>query len=388
MTRPSAIATNANRAYTEFGQSIWYDNVQRSHLLNGEFARLIQNGVRGFTSNPTIFDRAIGGSADYDGELTELVQKGHSSEEIYYRLVCKDIQDTADLLLPIYQESRFADGFVSVEVQPRHAGDTEQTVAEGLALVSRIQRSNLMIKVPATRAGLRAVTELTAQGVSVNITLIFSLYQYEKVVDAYVAGLHLAKLNGHDLRRITSVASFFVSRLDAVVDAWLNEKIESGQTHLGELLGTVAIANAQTAYSHFQSVFKSGADPLGFAALAQEGAHPQRLLWASTSPKDPAYPDTLYVDSLIGPETVNTVPPGTFAAFQDHGNPDANLVRGMSSAPEVLARLAAAGLLLGPVCESLLESGLKAFEESFESLTRGIEKRRSGIARQFNPEQA
>ncbi|MEN9580353.1 MAG: transaldolase/glucose-6-phosphate isomerase [Pseudomonadota bacterium] len=375
--------TNAARAYHEFGQSIWYDNVQRSLLRNGGFALLVEQGVRGCTSNPTIFDRAIGGSADYDAQLATLVLAGKTSDEIYYDLVCQDIQDTADLLLPVYEGSGFSDGYVSIEVQPKHADNAEQTVAEALELTRKIQRSNLMIKVPATPAGLRAITELTAQGICVNVTLIFSVTQYERVVQAYLAGLSLATINGHDLRRITSVASLFISRLDAVVDAWLNKQIELGRRELGSLLGKVAIANAQSAYSLFQSVFLSTGLSSGFAELRNSGAQPQRLLWASTAAKDPAYRDTLYVDALIAPGTVNTVPPSVLSAFQDHGNPSPSLGRGLPAAQATLAQLTAAGFLLDPACEDLLHAGLHSFSDSFESLMRVIEKRRTGMARQL-----
>ena len=366
------MTTNAQRAYSEFGQSIWYDNVQRGLLQSGQFAALVQAGVRGCTSNPTIFDKAIGGSSDYDATLRALVALGRSVDEIYHELVCEDIRAAADILRPVYDQSEFRDGYISLEVQPKHAFDTQGTIDEALELRRRIDRPNLMIKVPATREGLTAITELTAQGVCVNVTLIFSRQRYIEVAEAYLAGLERAASSNTDVSRITSVASFFVSRIDSKVDAW----IESQSSDLQELRGKAAIANAKLAYVEYGRLF--GGER--FQTLRQHGAQTQRLLWASTGTKNPDYRDTLYVDELIGRDTVNTVPPATLAAFQDHGVPDATLEKDVASAHRTLDRLASAGLSLDRVCEQLLSEGVESFVASMKSLYDVIAARRDDLS--------
>lgn len=366
------MTTNAQRAYSEFGQSIWYDNVQRGLLQSGQFAALVQAGVRGCTSNPTIFDKAIGGSSDYDAALRELVARGCSVDEIYHELVCEDIRTAADVLRPVYEQSEFRDGYISLEVQPKHAFDTRGTIDEALELRRRIDRPNLMIKVPATREGLTAITELTAQGVCVNVTLIFSRQRYIEVAEAYLAGLERAASSNTDVSRITSVASFFVSRIDSKVDAWL----ESQPSAPSELLGKAAIANAKLAYVEYGRLF--GGER--FETLRRHGAQTQRLLWASTSTKNPSYPDTLYVDELIGRDTVNTVPPATLEAFQDHGKLAATLEQDVAGASRTLERLAGTGLSLDSVCEQLLAEGVDAFVASMKSLYEVIAARRDDLA--------
>lgn len=360
------MTTTAQRASTEFGQSIWYDNVQRGLLSSGEFKSLIARGVRGCTSNPTIFDKAIGGSKDYDAAIQKLVAANASVDDIYHALVIEDIQAAADALAPIYEESKWTDGYISLEVQPKNAADTEGTVSEALALVKRVNRPNLMVKVPATNEGLLAITELTAQGVSINVTLIFSRKRYVEVAEAYIKGLERAAAAGLDLRRIASVASFFISRIDSAVDAW----IEKSKPERKDLCGKAAIANAKLAYVEYQRLFGAG-----FAALAGKGAQPQRLLWASTGTKNPAYSDTLYLDELIGKNTVNTVPPATLAAFLDHGKVGNTLESGVGAAKEALAELAGIGVDLDAVCQTLLQDGVKSFIESMDHLFGVIETR-------------
>lgn len=364
--------TRAQRTHAEFGQSLWYDNIQRNALNDGEFARLVAAGVRGCTSNPAIFNKAIAGSTDYDATIRSLAKEGKSTEEIYVALVVADIRQAADQLHRVYEDSRGEDGYVSVEVLPRAAHDAEATVREALELVELIQRDNLMIKVPATPAGLTAFTELIARGISVNVTLLFSKRRYVEVAEAYLAGLERAHQAGVALNKIASVASFFISRIDSAIDPLLAQNAATHAAANG-LLGKVAIANAKLAYAEFEQLF-GGAR---FAALSAHGARPQRLLWASTGTKNAAYPDTLYVDGLIGRETVNTIPPDTLAAFQDHGAPQASLAAGMPQAREVVDSLEAVGISLEAVCEKLLEEGLGSFVQAMDALLAAVAKRRA-----------
>jgi transaldolase len=364
------MTTTAQRASTEFGQSIWYDNVQRSLLASGEFKSLIARGVRGCTSNPTIFDKAIGGSKDYDAAIQKLVSADASVDDIYHALVIEDIQAAADQLAATYEESKWTDGYISLEVQPKNAANTQGTVNEALSLVKRVNRPNLMVKVPATDEGLAAITELTAQGVSINVTLIFSRQRYVEVAEAYIKGLERAAAEGRDLRRIASVASFFISRIDNAVDAL----IEKQKPERKDLCGQAAIANAKLAYVEYQRLFGAS-----FAVLASKGAQPQRLLWASTGTKNPTYPDTLYLDELIGKNTVNTVPPATLNAFLDHGKVTNALESGVSAAKETLDELAAIGVDLDAVCAQLLQEGVKSFVESMEHLFQVIATRRDQL---------
>jgi transaldolase len=366
------MATNAQRAHREFGQSLWYDNLQRSLLDSGAFQALLDAGVRGCTSNPTIFDKAITGSKDYDAELESLALEGKDVEQIYYALVTRDIQRAADLLRPIYDESRAVDGYVSLEVQPKNSSDAEGTITEGCELARRIARPNLMIKVPATEPGLPAIRELIGRGISVNVTLVFAIEQYRQVANAYLDGLERAAAAGTDLSKISSVASFFVSRLDSAIDPRLKKLGSAGAQ---SLLGKAAIANARRAYQVYEQIFSSPR----FKALAARGATPQRVLWASTGTKDPSYKDTLYVDELIGPDTVNTVPPATLAAFQDHGSLARTVDKGVEEADRVIGELAKLGVDVDVVCNELLAAGVESFNQSMNSLLKGIGDRRAAI---------
>lgn len=370
------MTTNAERVHREFGQSLWYDNLERGLLRSGAFQALVASGVRGCTSNPTIFEKAIRSSTEYEAALRKLVSEGQGVEEIYYDLVVTDIQAAADVLRPIYDGSEARDGYISVEVQPRFAADTKATVKEALELVKRIQRPNLMIKVPATQPGLEAITTLIGQGISVNVTLIFGVDQYRKVAEAYIAGLEQAARAGLNLSKIASVASFFVSRLDTVIDGELKEKIKKSpadQAKLSALLGKAAIANAKRAYVAFGELFSSKR----FTALA--GAQRQRVLWASTGTKDPAYRDTIYVDELIGPDTVNTLPPATLAAFQDHGRPARTVDRDVANAEQVLAELESVGVSVPAACERLLQAGVTSFATSLDDLFSLLGERRAAL---------
>jgi transaldolase/glucose-6-phosphate isomerase len=369
--------TNAERVHREFGQSLWYDNLERGLLRSGAFQALLDGGVRGCTSNPTIFDKAIRGSSEYDAALRRLAAAGSEVEEIYFDLVVADVQQAADLLRPVYDKSKAQDGYISVEVQPRYAADSEATVREALDLVSRIQRPNVMIKVPATAPGLVAIRTLIGRGISVNVTLIFGVDQYRQVSAAYIEGLEQAARSGLPLERIASVASFFVSRLDTAIDARLRALLPGAgpekQAKLNGLLGKAAIANAKGAYAAYREIFA------GARFTSLPGAQPQRVLWASTGTKDPAYPDTLYVDELIGPGTVNTVPPATLAAFQDHGHPQRSVDQGLSQARQVIADLESLGISVSAECDQLLAAGVASFAGSLDSLFQILSERRSAL---------
>jgi transaldolase/glucose-6-phosphate isomerase len=371
------MTTNAERVHREFGQSLWYDNLERGLLRSGAFQALLDAGVRGCTSNPTIFEKAIRSSSEYEPALRRLASAASGVEEIYYDLVVEDIQNAADLLRPIYDASEARDGYISVEVQPKHAADHAATVKEALELVARIQRPNLMIKVPATEPGLVAIRTLIGKGVSVNVTLIFGVDQYGNVANAYIDGLERAAKDGRDLSRIASVASFFVSRLDSAIDKQLDARIakasQAERPALQGLRGKAAIANAKQAYAAYREIFG------GSRFTALRGAQPQRVLWASTGTKDPAYPDTLYVDELIGPDTVNTLPPATLVAFQDHGKPSRSVDRDLPGANQVIAELAALGISVPEECERQLAAGVASFAGSLDSLFQLLGERRAAL---------
>ncbi len=357
------------RVLTGQGQSIWYDNIDRSLLDSGELERLIREGiVTGLTSNPTIFEKAVSGSSAYDSLIDRLAKEGAGVPEIYLELVTRDIRDAADLLMPVYESTGGWDGYVSVEVSPELAGDTDGTVKEALALSQRLARPNLLIKVPGTRDGVAAIEQLTARGISVNVTLLFSVSQYRAAVEAYLAGLEKRLDAGGSLRDVASVASFFVSRVDTLVDKLLRSRSPSLEATLG---GKAAVANAKVVCVESEKLF---AGPR-WDRLVRGGARAQRLLWASTSTKDPRYPDTLYVDRLIAPDTINTVPPKTLAAFIDHGTPVALADEDPSLAADVVQRLKEQGIDLEQVGEQLQREGVAAFRKSMESLLHEIGRR-------------
>ncbi len=359
---------------TSLGQSLWYDNIQRKLLENGEFAAMIQRGdIRGMTSNPTIFNNAIAKSDDYDSALIPLAWSGWDAEKIFWQLAIEDIQAAADLFLPLYEETEGGDGYVSLEVSPFLANDTEATAAQAQQLWARVARPNLMVKIPATKAGIPAVRKAIAAGVNVNVTLIFSLARYAEVMDAYLSGLEDRLAAGHPIDHIASVASFFVSRVDTKIDARLPAD--------SPLAGRAAIANAKLAYEEFRKVFSGPR----FAKLQMAKARLQRPLWASTSTKNPNYPDTIYVDNLIGPATVNTVPPQTLDAFRDHGQAQQTLTEGLEAARAALADLEAAGISMDVVTQELEDEGVKAFADAFTQLLKTIDERRKSAASQLGP---
>jgi transaldolase / glucose-6-phosphate isomerase len=376
-------AKNAILARThELGQSIWYDNISRALVRTGGLRALAEQGVTGVTSNPTIFEKAIGGSADYDEQFGRLVADHRSTLEIYEELVLDDIRGGCDIMRPAFDDSDGVDGRISLEVLPTLANNTEQTVAEGLRMAHMVGRPNVMIKVPATPEGIPAIRALTAQGVSINITLIFSLAQYQEVSDAYVQGLEDRVAAGGSLEGLASVASFFVSRVDGSCDKLLAEKQKTGTPDEVELAkrltGKIAIANAKLAYEIYQSTVASAR----WQALAAKGAKPQRLLWASTGTKDPKYADTMYVDGLIGPDTVDTVPPATLTAYMDHGKPSDAITRDHQEARRQIEAFANLGLDLGKVCAALLADGVKSFEASMSTLMGVIAGRRAAMLEQ------
>lgn len=351
----------------ELGQAIWLDYISRSLITSGELKELVDQGLRGVTSNPSIFEKAIAGSADYDEDLNRLIHDGRSVAEIYEDLAMADIRSAADILRPVYDKSGGADGFVSLEVNPSLAHDTEATIAEARRLFASLERPNVMIKVPATPAGIPAIESLIGEGININVTLIFSLEQYETVATAYIAGLEKLALSGGDLGKVASVASFFISRVDTAVDKALEE---IGNT---EIQGKIAIDNARIAYGRFRQIFSSER----WQKLAAGSARVQRPLWASTSSKNPAYPDTLYVDNLIGFDTVNTLPPATLNDFLDHGTAAATVETDVDGARNRMAELAELGIDLDAVTNKVLDEGVAAFATSFEGLIAGIaEKRR------------
>lgn len=361
------------------GQSPWYDYIQRELITSGDLQAMIdQDGLMGVTSNPSIFEKAIGGSADYDEELQRLAAQVTNVKEIYEALAIRDIQAAADVMSAVYESSKGRDGYVSLEVSPDLAFNTDGTIEEALRLWKTVDRANVMIKVPGTPEGLPAVEHLLSQGLNINITLLFSVKVYEDVAWTYIRGLEKFAANGGDVSKIASVASFFVSRIDTMIDTHLDAKLkdetdESNRKTLESLKGQIAIANAKVAYLVYQEIF-SGAQ---FQALKQKGAKVQRLLWASTGTKNPQYPDTYYMDALIGPDTVNTIPAATFNAFRDHGTVKETLTEGVEEAKATMQSLADCGVSMADVTEALLKDGARMFGESFDQLMAVISRKRS-----------
>ena len=354
-----------------FDQSFWYDNIRRKFLQDGTLQQLIeQDGLRGMTSNPAIFEKAIGQSDDYDQQIKALATSGRDTPTIYEALVLTDIQAACDLFANLYEASAAQDGFVSLEVSPELANDTAGTIAEARRLFADVSRPNLMIKVPATPAGIPAIRQLISDGINVNITLMFNMAHYEAVSAAYLQGLTQFVAGGGNPAGVASVASFFVSRVDSAVDKQLSQLNRPAAT---KLLGQAAIANAKMAYQRFKQIFHGPA----FAPLQATGANPQRLLWASTSTKNPAYPDTLYVDNLIGRQTVNTMPPETVEAFRDHGQLANRLESDPEQAEIVLNGLAELELNFEAITEQLQIEGVAAFRKAFDNLLKAIEKKRT-----------
>jgi transaldolase len=371
------MASNPLAQLSKLGQSPWYDQMTRSLVSEGTLKKMIdEDGLRGLTSNPTIFEKAISGSKDYEDALRKLAGEGAGVTEIYDALVVEDIASAADVFLPVYESTKGEDGFVSIEVSPLLAQDTAGTVKEALCLHGKLARPNVLIKVPATPEGLPAIEELISEGISVNVTLIFSVEVYTQVAEAYLKGLERRMAKGGALNHVASVASFFVSRIDTAVDKKLEELAKAGRTEAAGLTGKTAIANAKLAYAKFQQLF-SGAR---WEKLAAAGARVQRPLWASTGTKNPHYSDVLYIDTLIGPHTVNTMPPVTYDAFRDHGKPQETILNDLQSARELFGELKKLGIDFTAVTQELTEAGVKSFSESYNNLMAVIERRRHELA--------
>jgi transaldolase len=366
--------TKLHQLHDRYGQSPWLDNLTRVYLRDGTLGRLVADGVRGVTANPTIFARAIEGSDAYDEQFAALIAQGRPVLDAYWDLVTDDIGDAVGVLRPTFDSSAGTDGFVSIEVAPELAGDTDATIAAARQLHQRIAQPNLLVKIPATGEGVPAVQAMIAEGRSINITLIFSVARYAEVVDAYLAGLETLAEGGGDLASVHSVASFFVSRVDTEVDRRL-EAI--GTSDALALQGQAAVAQAKLAYRMFGDRFAGER----WERLAARGARVQRPLWASTSTKNPAYPDTLYVDSLIGPDTVNTLPEATIAAFEDHGTIARTIERGVDHAGVVMDTLAQVGVDMDDVGSTLEDQGVASFHQSFAHVLQALEHK----ARQLAP---
>jgi transaldolase len=358
---------------SEHGQSPWLDNLQRGYLTSGNLASLVERGVRGLTSNPTIFQKAIQGSSDYDEQFRSEIQKGSSAREAYWELVLQDIHGALDVFASLYSQTKGSDGFVSVEVDPSLAHDTAGTLSAARLLHERIARPNVMIKIPATQAGLPAIREMIAEGRNVNVTLIFSLSRYQDVMDAYIDGLEQRMASGSPVSNIASVASFFISRVDNEID----KRLDALSTPAAlALRGTAAVNQARLAYAAFQKTFSGPR----WEALAKAGASVQRPLWASTSTKNPAYPDTMYVDQLIGPDTVNTLPDATLEAFADHGTLARTIDQNLGVSRRQWAELAMNAIDVDEVAAQLEAEGVASFIKSFDELIGVLEDKASGIS--------
>jgi transaldolase / glucose-6-phosphate isomerase len=361
----------------DYGQSMWLDYIRRDLFTTGKLKQMIENdGLRGMTSNPSIFEKAIADSSLYDDILKSLSgRKDLDATAKYEQIAIRDIQSAADALRGVYQESNFRDGYVSLEVSPYLARKTQETIDEARRLWKTVQRENVMIKVPGTAEGIPAIRQLISEGININVTLLFSQDVYETVAVSYVAGLEDLAARGGNVKKMAGVASFFISRIDTLVDSLLGEKIKStgdaGQKSFFEsLLGKVAIANGKLAYQRYQRIFSGPR----WQALASKGAQTQRVLWASTSTKNPKYRDVIYVEELIGPDTVNTMPPATVDAFRDHGRLRNSLTEDVSGAEKTMQDLARAGISMKEVTDKLTDDGVKLFADAFDKLLAAVAK--------------
>ncbi len=360
----------------ELGQSIWMDNIQRRMLTGGGLQTMIDEGLLGMTSNPTIFEKAIGGGSDYDEAMRPLVAAGATAEQIFDALTIEDVGMAADIFRPVFDRTRGKDGYVSIEVSPKLAHDTAGTLADARRLWQTLKRPNVMVKIPATPEGLPAIEQALTDGININVTLMFSMRHYLAVVEAYLCALEARAKAGLPIDQMASVASFFVSRVDTLLDAKLEQivKAEGPNANLAAaLLGRAAVANSQLVYEKYVELFGGNR----FKALSAKGARPQRVLWASTSTKNPKYPDVLYVDTLIGPGTVNTVPPETYRAILDHAVVERTVDRDLAAARQVVEALKALGFDLNEVGEQLSIEGVDKFTKSFDGLLKVIEQKRA-----------
>src|ERR1700684_3791999 len=373
----SAKITNPLKALLDYGQSMWLDYIRRDLITSGSLKTMIEeDGLRGMTSNPSIFEKAIADSHLYDDMLKSLASRNDlDTKARYEQIAIRDIQDAADVLRPVYQSSEFRDGYVSLEVSPLLALETQETIDEGRRLWKAVNRENVMIKVPGTAEGLPAIRQLIGDGININVTLLFAQEVYEKVAEAYIAGLEDLAKRGGNLNKMASVASFFISRIDTLVDSMIDDKLKTAtdaqqQALLKSLKGKVAIANGKLTYQRYQRLFSGPR----WEALASQGAQTQRVLWASTSTKNPAYRDVMYVEELIGPDTVNTMPPATIDAFRDHGKLRNSLAEDVAGAQNVMDNLARAGISINEVTTQLTSDGVKLFADAFHKLLTAVEK--------------
>jgi transaldolase/glucose-6-phosphate isomerase len=373
----SKATKNPLKELLTYGQSMWLDYIRRDLFTTGKLKQMIaDDGLRGMTSNPSIFEKAIADSSLYDDILKTLASRSDlDATGKYEQVAIRDIQDAADTLRPVYDESNFRDGYVSLEVSPYLARKTKETIAEAQRLWKAVKRDNVMIKVPGTAEGIPAIRQLIGEGININVTLLFAQEVYEKVADAYAAGLEDLAAQGGNLKKMASVASFFISRIDTLIDSMLNDKLktasdESQKALLNGLLGKVAIANGKLTYQAYERIF-SGAR---WQALASKGAQTQRVLWASTSTKNPNYRDVIYVEELIGKDTVNTMPPATIDAFRDHGKLRNALTEDVAGAKKVMDDLARAGVSMKEVTDKLTNDGVKLFADAFDKLLAAVAK--------------
>jgi transaldolase / glucose-6-phosphate isomerase len=377
-TLPNVGAKGVNplKALLEFGQSPWMDYIRRDLLTSGGLKKMIQeDGLMGMTSNPTIFEKAITGSKDYADILESPEAKKLDAKGVYEKIAIRDVQDAADIFKGVYQQTKRRDGYVSLEVAPTLANDTQGTIDEARRLWKSVGRENVMIKVPGTREGLPAIRQLLEDGININITLLFAQSVYEQVAEIFIAALEARAKKGQDVSHIASVASFFVSRIDSLIDSQIDAKLKT-ETDAGKralltsLQGKVAVANAKLTYRKYQEIYGAAR----WKALAAKGAQPQRLLWASTSTKNPKYRDVMYVEELIGPDTVDTIPPATFDAFRDHGRVRPSLTENVDEAAKVMTSLEKAGISMKEVTEKLVVDGVKLFADAFKQLLEATGK--------------
>jgi len=368
-------ATNPLKALSKFGQSVWLDYIRRDLIESGELKRLIEDdGLAGMTSNPSIFEKAIVESKYYTDLLKDLARrKDLDAAGRYELLAIRDIQDAADALRPVYQSTRRRDGYVSLEVSPLLAHDTEDTLKEARRLWKAVGRENVMIKVPGTPEGIPAFEQLTSEAINVNVTLLFAQEVYEKVAESYIAGLEKLAARGGDVSKIASVASFFISRIDTLVDSIVQERLKTAadrdRVSLESILGKVAIANGKQTYQRYLRIFRGER----WEQLAKQGARTQRVLWASTSTKNPKYRDVMYVEELIGADTVNTMPPATMDAYRDHGQARASLTEGVESANQTMEKVGRLGISMKEVTDKLTDDGVRLFADSFAKLLQAVD---------------
>jgi transaldolase len=365
----------------KLGQSVWYDNVDRAQIQSGQYQRILtEDGIAGVTSNPSIFGKSISTGHAYDEQITQLINEGKDTSDIYENVVIQDIRTVADMLRPVFERTQGQDGYVSLEVSPDLSHDTEGTLAEARRFWKMVERPNLMIKIPATPEGIPAIKQAISEGISVNVTLIFSLDSYRAVTDAYLSGLEARKSRGEDISKIASVASFFVSRVDTLVDELLEKQAKassdaSEQQKLKSYEGKAAIANARLVYQEFKRIFGSSR----FESLKQDKANYQRPLWASTSTKNPNYSNVLYAEELIGPNTVDTMPLETIENFRDHGHAQVTLENDLQGAKEIFTQLEAVGIHYNQVTQQLLDEGVQKFADAFHQLFKDIKSKQEGI---------